>query len=59
MIDPTGKAPGRGAYLHNVQSCWKDAIPDSLTRALRVDLTDEMIEELSLYMKNLADEQLD
>jgi predicted RNA-binding protein YlxR (DUF448 family) len=56
MIDPTGKAPGRGAYLHNVQSCWKDAIPDSLTRALRVDLTDETIEELSLYMKNLADE---
>jgi predicted RNA-binding protein YlxR (DUF448 family) len=59
MVDPTGKAPGRGAYLHNVQSCWKKAIPDSLNRALRTDLTDETIEELSLYMKNLADEQLD
>jgi hypothetical protein len=26
---------------------------------LRTELTDETIEELSLYMKNLADEQLD
>ncbi len=58
-VDLTGKAPGRGAYLHNVRSCWERAIPGSLTRALRTELTDETIEELSLYMKNLADEQLD
>jgi predicted RNA-binding protein YlxR (DUF448 family) len=58
-IDPTGKAPGRGAYLHNSRSCWENAIPGSLARALRTELTDETIEELSLYMKNLADEQLD
>jgi predicted RNA-binding protein YlxR (DUF448 family) len=56
MVDPTGKAPGRGAYLHNLQSCWKNAIPDSLARALRTEMTDETIENLLLYMKNLADE---
>jgi predicted RNA-binding protein YlxR (DUF448 family) len=58
-VDPTGKAPGRGAYLHNVQSCWKKAIPKSLGQALRIELTEETIEELLLYMITLADEQLD
>lgn len=58
-IDSTGKAPGRGAYLHNVQSCWKKAIPEALNRALRTELTEETIEELSMYMNTLADEQLD
>jgi len=55
-IDPTGKAPGRGAYLHNRQSCWKKALPGSLNHALRSDLTEEAIEELSAYMNSLTDE---
>ncbi len=59
QIDPTGKAPGRGAYIHNMRSCWEKALGGSLSRALRTDLTEETLEELSTYMNGLTDEQLD
>ena len=40
-VDPTGKANGRGAYLHNQRSCWERALrSDALEKALRVDLGD-------------------
>jgi uncharacterized protein len=35
-VDPTGSAPGRGAYLHPVPSCVEAAVTrGSLARALR------------------------
>jgi predicted RNA-binding protein YlxR (DUF448 family) len=38
-IDPTGKAAGRGAYLHNQRSCWEQALKGGhLARALRTEL---------------------
>ena len=38
-IDPTGKAAGRGAYLHNRPSCWQAALANhALEHALRVEL---------------------
>lgn len=38
-IDPTGKAPGRGAYVHREAACAKVAIERSaLARALRTGL---------------------
>lgn len=40
-IDPSGKAAGRGAYLHNVQSCWERALKGTLANALKVDLTEQ------------------
>src|SRR4029079_5930494 len=41
-IDSTGKAPGRGAYVHDRPSCWNQALRQhSLERALKVALTDE------------------
>ena len=58
-VDPTGKAPGRGAYLHNLRSCWEKALQGSLSKALRVELTAETLEELSAWMNELTDEQLD
>jgi len=39
--DPTGKAPGRGAYLHDQRSCWEAALNGSLARALKTELTPE------------------
>lgn len=40
-LDPTGKAPGRGAYLHDRRSCWVRALSGpALDRALRVNLTE-------------------
>lgn len=36
-VDATGKAPGRGAYIHQRQSCWQYALKSGhLTHALRV-----------------------
>jgi len=40
-IDPTGKAPGRGAYLHNRRDCWQKALAGGvLDHALKVTLTE-------------------
>lgn len=36
-VDATGKAPGRGAYVHQRRSCWQAALKDGrLAHALRV-----------------------
>ena len=39
IVDPTGKAPGRGAYLHNQRSCWEKGMKGGLAHALRTELT--------------------
>jgi predicted RNA-binding protein YlxR (DUF448 family) len=40
-IDPTGKAQGRGAYLHDRRECWNKALASgALEHALRVILTE-------------------
>ncbi len=36
-VDPTGKANGRGAYLHPVRSCWEKALKGAtIKNALKV-----------------------
>ncbi len=38
-LDPTGKAVGRGAYLHDRRACWAPALASrALDHALRVNL---------------------
>lgn len=38
-IDPSGRANGRGAYVHEDAACWQAALTrDGLARALRVEL---------------------
>jgi predicted RNA-binding protein YlxR (DUF448 family) len=40
-VDPTGKAAGRGAYLHDRRDCWQRALAGrGLEQALRVELTE-------------------
>ncbi len=40
-VDPTGKAAGRGAYLHERRACWQQALARrTLDQALRLTLTD-------------------
>lgn len=58
-IDPTGKSPGRGAYVHDDPRCWKKALAGSLSKALRKELTEEEYSELSAYMIGMMNEQLD
>jgi hypothetical protein len=40
-VDPTGKAAGRGAYLHERRACWTRALERrTLDQALRLTITD-------------------
>ncbi len=39
FVDPTGKAAGRGAYVHALRSCWEQAIKGPINAALRIELT--------------------
>ena len=56
VIDPTGKANGRGAYLHNIRSCWEQAIKGSINNALRIELTPADKERLADFMATLPDD---
>ncbi len=57
-IDPTGKANGRGAYLHDLASCWRAGLQGSLEHALRVRLTPTERLTLEEHMHRLPDEPL-
>lgn len=40
-IDPTGKAAGRGAYLHDRAACWRQALHNrALDHALKTDMNE-------------------
>jgi hypothetical protein len=55
-IDPTGKAPGRGAYLHNQRSCWEKGLKGSLAHALKTTLSPQDILSLRQFMETLPEE---
>jgi predicted RNA-binding protein YlxR (DUF448 family) len=57
-VDPTGKTPGRGAYLHDRQSCWDRGIKGALAHALKVELTDNDRETLRAFMATLPEDAL-
>jgi len=38
-VDPTGKRNGRGAYVHQIRSCWEAALAGRLAHALKVPLS--------------------
>lgn len=57
IVDPTGKAAGRGAYLHNRRSCWEKGIKGTLAHALKVDLTDQDRDRLKEFMATLPEDQ--
>jgi predicted RNA-binding protein YlxR (DUF448 family) len=50
MVDPTGKANGRGAYLCQQASCWGKSLQKNLLgRALKVTLSEEELTTLQRY----------
>ncbi len=57
-IDPTGKTPGRGAYLHDQRDCWKSGLKGALAHALKTELTDQDREILQAYMATLPEKAL-
>ena len=57
LLDPTGKAAGRGAYVHNIRSCWEHALKGPINHALRVELTAEDRLRLNEYVNQLPREE--
>lgn len=53
-IDPRGKLPGRGAYLHDNPVCWKKGLKGSLAQALKTTLTKDELELLNDFMQTLS-----
>ncbi len=56
-VDPTGKVPGRGSYLHDRPSCWQRGLKGALAHALKVELTDQDREVLLAFMATLPPEE--
>jgi predicted RNA-binding protein YlxR (DUF448 family) len=52
-IDPTGKLAGRGAYLHNIRSCWERGLKGALANALKTEFTADDRNRLTAYLDNL------
>lgn len=56
-VDPTGRRPGRGAYLCPDPACWENALKRKLlNRALRVVLTPEEVARLRSYAQSLKEQ---
>jgi len=52
IIDPTGKANGRGAYLCRQTSCWEKGLQKQLlAQALKVDLSAAELTELQRHLQ--------
>lgn len=51
IVDLSGKAHGRGAYLHDRRECWLSGIKSALDHALKTSLTDQEKESLTQYME--------
>ncbi len=54
-IDLTGKAAGRGAYLHALRSCWEKGLKGALANALKIELSELDRESLRAYMSGLPE----
>jgi uncharacterized protein len=52
IIDPTGKANGRGAYLCRQASCWEKGLQKQrLAQALKVNLPVEELSKLQAHLQ--------
>jgi predicted RNA-binding protein YlxR (DUF448 family) len=56
-IDLTGKAHGRGAYVHDQRSCWERGLKGSLAHALRAEINEQEMAELRSFMGGLTDHE--
>ncbi len=52
-VDLTGKAAGRGAYVHDKKSCWESALKGALAYALKTELTEQDRDVLIHYVDSL------
>ncbi|HKZ84503.1 MAG TPA: YlxR family protein [Anaerolineae bacterium] len=58
-VDPTGKANGRGAYVHERRACWEKALHGRLGHALKIErLNDDDLAALERHAATLSDDPL-
>lgn len=57
LVDPTGKAAGRGAYVHNIRSCWEQALKGPINHALRIVVTAEDRERIKQFIDQLPQDE--
>jgi predicted RNA-binding protein YlxR (DUF448 family) len=46
-VDPTGRRPGRGAYVHPIDACIEAAVPRGIARALRTGISMQQASRLT------------
>ncbi|HEY9077521.1 MAG TPA: YlxR family protein [Anaerolineaceae bacterium] len=56
-VDPTGKLPGRGSYLHNQRACWEKALKGALAHALKTEISLTDIEYLKSFLVTLPEDE--
>jgi predicted RNA-binding protein YlxR (DUF448 family) len=56
-IDPDGKIAGRGAYLHDLQTCWQRGLDGKLAHALKTEISAENMAVLKEFMHTLPLEE--
>jgi predicted RNA-binding protein YlxR (DUF448 family) len=55
-VDPTGKVPGRGAYLHDQRQCWENGLKGALAHALKTELSTDDRARLVEFLNTLPQE---
>lgn len=56
-VDPTGKAAGRGAYVHNRRQCWRQALAGgALEHALKASLSEADRARLRAHGEQFTDD---
>jgi uncharacterized protein len=54
VVDPSGKANGRGAYLHANAACWEKALKrGTITNALKITPARDDVEALQAFGRTL------
>ena len=58
VVDPTGRAAGRGAYLHSRRECWEKALKGAtIERALKIIPGPDDVEALRAFALTLPAEE--
>ncbi len=56
QVDPSGKLPGRGAYLHDRKSCWELGLKGRIEKALRTTIHEQNKAVLQSFMETMDDD---
>jgi predicted RNA-binding protein YlxR (DUF448 family) len=57
-VDRTGRAPGRGAYLHEARACWEKALKGAtINHALKITPEPDDVEALRAFAVTLPVEE--